>query len=80
MAAVGCSSDNDGDGYKDKTDCDDTDPYIFPNANEVCDEIDNDCDRLIDDDDEGVVPDRIWTLHCWEGIAMMLSHWSNRLL
>ena len=39
---------------EDGTDCDDGDPNINPNAIEVCDEIDNNCDLEID---EGVVPE-----------------------
>ena len=35
----------------DATDCDDTDAAINPAATEVCDDIDNDCDELTDDDD-----------------------------
>ena len=55
-----CMRDYDGDGYGEITllglfssgsDCDDTDPFVSPSASEVCDEIDNDCDSLIDDDD-----------------------------
>ena len=37
-------------------DCDDTDPNINPDANEVCDSIDNDCDALVDDADPNVDP------------------------
>ena len=43
-------------------DCDDGDASIFPTANEVCDEIDNNCDALIDDADPAVVfgTDDVW--------------------
>ena len=34
----------------DGTDCDDTDPAIFPSAEELCNEQDDDCDGAVDDD------------------------------
>lgn len=41
-----------GAGYvPDNTDCDDADIAINPAATEVCDEVDNDCDGLLDADD-----------------------------
>jgi predicted outer membrane repeat protein len=46
--------DNDSDGSKGDIDCDDTNSAIYPNADEICDGIDNDCDLLIDDDDDDV--------------------------
>jgi hypothetical protein len=62
--------DSDGDGYGDDAatvwacdqwdyaleggDCDDTDAMTNPGAMEVCDEMDNDCDALIDDADDSV--------------------------
>ena len=46
--------DADGDGYLVDEDCDDEDPYVYPNADEVCDGIDNDCDG--DVDEEVLVP------------------------
>ena len=43
------------EGYIDQGgDCDDTNPEIHPNATEVCDEMDNDCDAFIDDDDDSL--------------------------
>ncbi|MEL6343999.1 MAG: putative metal-binding motif-containing protein [Myxococcota bacterium] len=40
-------------GYvADNTDCDDSRDDVYPGGPEVCDEIDNDCDELVDDDDE----------------------------
>ncbi len=43
----------DGSGYAvEAGDCDDTDGAVNPGASEVCDGVDNDCDSLIDDDDD----------------------------
>ncbi len=39
-------------GYSDNdNDCDDTDAQVSPNATEVCNEIDDDCDDAVDEDD-----------------------------
>ncbi len=38
-------------GNDELVDCADLDPAIHPNADEICDQIDNDCDGDIDDDD-----------------------------
>ena len=50
--SVGSETDGDSDGFGVSVDCDDTDPAINPDADEVCDDgIDNDCDGDIDADD-----------------------------
>ena len=62
-------ADSDGDGFGDPTDtscsvasgyvvddtdCDDGDGAINPAASEICDAVDNDCDGLVDDDDDSL--------------------------
>ena len=41
--------DLDGDGYTEEVDCDDTNAVVFPGATEICDDIDNNCDGVIDE-------------------------------
>ncbi|MCP6727560.1 MAG: MopE-related protein, partial [Patescibacteria group bacterium] len=49
--------DADGDGYCEENDCDDTNSSINPGEFEICtDNIDNDCDDLIDSDDLECTP------------------------
>ena len=45
-------NDNDGDGFDETEDCDDADPSVHPDATEVCNGIDDDCDGDVDDADE----------------------------
>ena len=49
---TGDAVDYDGDGYDNTEDCDDANSTINPNAVELCDGFDNDCDGEID---EGVL-------------------------
>ena len=45
-----------GEGEADNDDdCDDTDETVFPSAEELCDEVDNDCDGEIDEDTQRTV-------------------------
>jgi alpha-tubulin suppressor-like RCC1 family protein len=46
--------DGDGDGFSVQTDCEDGDASIHPDAPEICDGTDNDCNGLIDDGDDNL--------------------------
>ena len=45
----GSADDGDGDGIPTALDCDDTDASTYPGATELCDDIDNDCDGVVDE-------------------------------
>jgi MYXO-CTERM domain-containing protein len=43
MPALAHAADNDGDGVDEADDCNDDDASIYPGADEVCDDVDSDC-------------------------------------
>ena len=43
------AADLDGDGYRAAIDCDDENPDVYPDAEEICDGLDNNCDGTIDE-------------------------------
>ncbi len=45
---------------EDATDCDDANSAINPDASEICNELDDDCDGLVDDDDDSVTGTSTW--------------------
>ena len=46
----GGQNDVDRDGYPAETDCDDNNAWVYPDAPELCDGLDNDCDDDVDED------------------------------
>jgi hypothetical protein len=43
-------------------DCDDTDPSVSPDGAEVCNDVDDDCDGLVDADDDSIDPSGLYTV------------------
>ena len=52
--------DYDQDGFLNDVDCDDLRAEVHPEAPEICDNRDNNCDGIIDDDDPELVTDIVW--------------------
>lgn len=49
-AATDTASDADGDGYTEEAgDCNDTNPGVYPTAEDICNGIDDDCDGVMDE-------------------------------
>ena len=47
---TGIEQDGDGDGYYGLDDCDDSNPDVYPDNEEICDGIDNNCNDQIDEE------------------------------
>lgn len=50
VVACGSSSDGDGDGFNADVDCDDGNPAVHPEAPEMCNGVDDNCNAMVDDD------------------------------
>ena len=49
LSLAACNVDADGDGVDAQFDCDDENDTIYPDAPELCDGLDNDCNGIVDD-------------------------------
>lgn len=59
--------DADNDGSPEGEDCDDSDPSVYPGADEICDDIDQDCDNDVAEDFEDLDGDG--TLDCIDDVV-----------
>ena len=53
-----CGWDRDEDGFAAGEDCDDASERVYPGATETCNDVDDDCDGVVDEDDAADAP--IW--------------------
>ena len=74
--------DSDEDGFDASVDCDDENADINPDASEVCDEVDNNCNGLVD---EEAIDARYWVMTYMEFIMIgaailcfVLGHMQNK--
>ena len=56
-------------------DCDDADATVYPDAEEICDDLDNNCNGLIDDEDPLVNGPNITIWILTETALGMLNSW-----
>jgi hypothetical protein len=49
LGSVSICRDNDGDGFDETVDCNDNNPAVHPNAAELCDGVDNNCNGTVDE-------------------------------
>ncbi len=68
-AGDACDTDDDNDGTPDVNDCDPLNPYVYPFAKELCDGVDNNCNKVVDEgtcDDSNLCTDDVCgaTLGC----------------
>jgi len=67
--------DNDRDGFTADVDCDEADPNVYPGAIEICDNKDNDCNGLIDDDLPGYLqPENFTSTSTTSSIEVTWEH------